>query len=231
VAPAADLRRVYGYSVLFCLSPAGVAQALPEKLVENAILEPCKVNKKRRELGRAATAREYFGFPSAFEHHYRASESSTPKDVWAGEMLHFALNYYVATAVGMQVRATRNGDAVAFNLGLNDTSKFFSDRATGKERKIFHYVGAHRRLLQHGASVPVSAHYRGLRAFEWRGERIYISPPEQSDTTFDMTAVEVADDAPEDPTMAGSAVVGDLVKQSTQRAFKVVKGDFVQAPL
>lgn len=226
--------KVFCYDVLYALDSNGVARALPEAQHDFHMLPISKKNPMLRRMGSKALRRSYLGFAPILEHHYndrKAHNPDTPdtKEEWLGFLMYAALNFYGTTFGGLQVRARKNGKAVTFTISLNDAKKFFKDRATGGKKKIFHYVEQHMRAYKN-RQIAVSAHYRGLREFRWHGEDIYISPPEQSDTKFDVTSFEFEKDQAAPNDMIESKGVGDIVRNATERPFRIRKGQFIPLP-
>lgn len=110
-----------------------------------------------------------------------------------------AMQYTASAAEHFQVRAERDGISIGFSVGLGRTPYFFRDRdrtvnADGATRRIFHRVEPHHRTLANGKVVNVKGHYRGLRRFTWKGEKVVITAPEWSQFTIDVDAREYASD-------------------------------------
>lgn len=104
--------------------------------------------------------------------------------------------YALSVSDDFQVRAERDGVSVAFSVALGRTPHFFKDRQTtaasdGKRKRIFHGVVRHDRTLPSGKVITVKAHYRGERRFDWFGERITITAPEDSLIKWQVAAREV----------------------------------------
>lgn len=159
--------------------------------------------------------------------HYKLVNQTKGSETWTGaeefgaDLFRLAANFHDLTTEDFQVRATRDGATVAFSVGLGRTPYFFKDRQTGlaadgKRKRIFHSVEAHERTYANGTVAVVPAHYRGERTFDWKGEHIVVSPPEQSVNTFNVPALEVH---PDETATAGwgAAQVADLVVQVTER--------------
>lgn len=96
-----------------------------------------------------------------------------------------------------EVRARKDGSTVLFNVGLNDTKRFFKNRDvttrtnSGQRKRIYHAVDEHARTLADGKIVRVRGHYRGERVFLWKGEHVTITPPELSLAKFSAGVTEM----------------------------------------
>jgi len=100
---------------------------------------------------------------------------------------------------GIQVRVRKNDMAALFNIDMLRTPYFFDDRtkekgATGKTKKIFHIVRAHRRRIGDGSTV-VHTHFRGLRDFIWNGYGVHISVPGLHHVPYQEFNADTVDDS------------------------------------
>ena len=159
--------------------------------------------------------------------HYKVLSSTKGSATWdsaeqfGADLFRLAANFHDVTTTDFQVRATRDNATVAFSVGLKRTPYFFKDRQTGlaadgKRKRIFHAVEEHERTYPSGKVAIVPAHYRGERSFDWKGDRIVVSPPEQTVNRFSVPAIEYPHGEPVGPGW-DSAKVGDLVVQVTER--------------
>ena len=118
-------------------------------------------------------------------------------EAYACMLLGFLSDWINTSGQEFSVRAERDGLSVNFGVALGRTPYFFKDREVtlnvrGKTCRIFHAVEAHERLLSDGRVTQVKAHYRGLRHFMWKGEKIVITQPDMAPTlTWSAEAQEV----------------------------------------
>jgi hypothetical protein len=129
----------------------------------------------------------------------KRGKSLTPQELTTILFAGAANCYALSVADDFQVRAERDGVSVAFSVALGRTPHFFRDRQTtaatdGKRKRIFHGVVRHDRTLASGKVITVKAHYRGERRFDWFGERITITAPEDSLISWREAAREVEAD-------------------------------------
>jgi len=114
------------------------------------------------------------------------------------DVFRLVANFYDASNDDFQIRAERDGVSMAFNvhMGKGRTAYFFKDRdlevtSDGRRKRIFHAVAEHPRTLPDGSTTMVAAHYRGARRFNWHGESVVITPPENAMRQFNVAAEDV----------------------------------------
>jgi hypothetical protein len=81
---------------------------------------------------------------------------------------------------GVRVNVYKGSLCCAFNVAMDRTAYFFKDREktvsmSGATKRIFHAARAHMRVMPDGKQVPVRMHFRGERAFTWKGYHILIT--------------------------------------------------------
>ncbi len=141
--------------------------------------------------------RQYIGYhPLLYTWARDKKKPDTPQGLVSGLFTHSANTFASSVTEDFQVRAERHGVSVAFSVALGRTPYFFKDRQTtvakdGKRKRIFHAVVEHQRVYPSGKVATVRAHYRGERRFEWHGETITITAPENSVMTWDAAAQEI----------------------------------------
>jgi len=87
------------------------------------------------------------------------------------EMRNFAIN----ALDGIQVAFRRGTQRARIGIPLQMIPTVFHDR--NSRQKIFHVVDQHQRQLKDGRKILVGEHFRGTRAFKWRGYDVLITVP------------------------------------------------------
>ena len=107
-----------------------------------------------------------------------ANDNTRTVDEQSSAILALVASASLSAGTGYQVRAGRDGQWAAFNIGFDRTPYFFKDRDLhlndkGTNKKIFHYVNGHMR--SNGSYVR--PHTKGLREFRWNGYDVNIVLP------------------------------------------------------
>ncbi len=115
-----------------------------------------------------------------------------------------------------RIIAERRGVCASFRIGINNAPTFFKDRdlyvnENGRRKKVFHYVGEHKRMTMGGTESTVRAHFRGQRKFLWNEYHIVIAVEEYhhaslSDLRNPFSIVEENEDVAEN--MIGTEELG-----------------------
>ena len=78
---------------------------------------------------------------------------------------------------------SHKGERLTFVVPKEATKKYFAGRdksaktATGRTKKIVHYVQEHNRVIN-GKATVVKEHIRGLSVFDWNGYKCVVTAPE-----------------------------------------------------
>jgi len=149
-------------------------------------------------------------------------EGEFAKDLVVKMSFTAAFNWWVGRAERWSVAVLLNGERLTFSVPKEDTKKYFANRdksvktATGKAKKIVHYVQEHDRAIN-GKSVKVKEHIRGLSVFDWNGYKCVVTAPEfQNATTivFDIAPTLEGVDVKQFPKgYIGMSKVGHLLAQ------------------
>ena len=110
-------------------------------------------------------------------------EGEFAKDLVVKMSFTAAFNWWVGRAERWSVAVLSKGERLTFSVPKEDTKRYFANRdksvktATGKAKKIVHYVHEHDRVIN-GKSVKVKEHIRGLSVFDWNGYKCVVTAPE-----------------------------------------------------
>lgn len=133
-----------------------------------------------------------------------------------------AFNWWVGRAERWSVAVLSKGERLTFSVPKEDTKRYFANRdktvktATGKAKKIVHYVHEHDRVINN-KSVKVKEHIRGLSVFDWNGYKCIVTAPEfhhAVSINFDITPTLEGVDVEQFPKgYIGMSKVGHLLAQ------------------
>jgi hypothetical protein len=137
--------------------------------------------KRRMRGGRQSTVYHLQWSSPQFLKNWGAEHNKTPEEMGVDLFLD-VYDLYHSASMDVRVAATQHGVTAAFSVDLLRMPYFFSDRDVtvsegGKRRKIFHIVRTHARTLSDGRRSFVKSHFRGERAFRWKGYDILITMP------------------------------------------------------
>lgn len=180
----------------------------------------CTVGKKTRmkAVGIYKTPETYMGLPPAFGDVNWLNETSfdTAEDVAKFYFVILANAWKESEKSPWRVIAERRGVCASFRIGINNAPTFFKDRdlyvnENGRRKKVFHFVGEHKRVTMSGTESTVRAHFRGQRKFVWKDYDIVIAVEEYhhaplSDLQEPFIIVEEDEDVTED--MIGADELG-----------------------
>lgn len=108
-------------------------------------------------------------------------------------------NWWNSRVDQWSVSIKKDNERITFSIEKDLTKKYFADRdksiktATGRAKKIFHYVKAHERHYESGKVAKIAEHTKGLDEFDWLGYHCKITAPEfkgLATSEIDISAVE-----------------------------------------
>lgn len=150
------------------------------------------------------------------------TEGEFTKDLVVKMSFIAAFNWWVGRAERWSVAVLSNGERLTFSVPKEDTKKYFANRdksvktATGKAKKIVHYVHEHDRVIN-GKSVKVKEHIRGLSVFDWNGYKCIVTAPKLQNAAtivFDIAPTLEGVDVEQFPKgYIGMSKVGHLLAQ------------------
>jgi hypothetical protein len=143
------------------------------------ISEPVKIASKKEPGGSFRIPFKHWGYATEYVSGACGRTDMSPEDYLRRVFLEAALMYESASLGSMvRITATKGKLTATFGVDVKRMSYFFRDRdvvlnAKGSTARIFHIVRAH--VRKNGTAVPM--HFRGLKAFEWAGQKINITVP------------------------------------------------------
>lgn len=204
-------------------------------LCKEKYFDTVKIRHKKRAKTAGRHSRIYvpkMGVPSHFAAIAKYRKEA-PEDL-ARRLMSITADAHWRTSSGMiQVRVKKGTHAMCFSVAHDKVAQFFADRdvADGQKKRIFHVVRAHTRsgtAVRKGSNVRM--HFRGLRAFDWKGYRVVISVPglhHGSLLQLDEGATIMAGDGPTPRGWVGvrrvGKTVGDVLDREKGRTLREVR--------
>jgi hypothetical protein len=163
--------------------------------------------------------RKKFGIPELAE---GLATGEFAKDEMVKAAFVFSFNYWVKRKDRWSVAVSHKGERLTFGVPKEATKKYFAGRdksaktATGRTKKIVHYVQEHNRVIN-GKATVVKEHVRGLSVFDWNGYKCVVTAPEfhfAASIEFDITPTVEGDDVDQFPKdYIGMSKLGHLLAQ------------------